>query len=93
VRAFDPVATAEARRIYGERPDLVITKSAAEALEDADALVIVTEWSQFRSPDFELIRSKLKHPALFDGRNMFDPGIVTRFGLSYFSIGRPAAHP
>jgi len=93
VRAFDPVAATEARRSYGERPDLVIVKSASEALDDADALVIVTEWSPFRSPDFELIRSKLKHPVLFDGRNMFDPKIVTHFGLSYFSIGRPVAHP
>jgi len=54
---------------------------------------IVTEWTQFRSPDFTLIRAMLKHPVIFDGRNMFDPKVVTNAGLNYFSIGRPAAHP
>jgi UDPglucose 6-dehydrogenase len=93
VRAFDPVADQEALHIYGECPDLIIAKSAVDALEGADVLAIVTEWSQFRSPDFDLIRSKLRHPALFDGRNMFDPSIVRRFGLAYFSIGRPPARP
>ncbi len=93
VQAFDPVAGEEAHRIYGDREDLVLMESAANTLENADVLVIVTEWTQFRSPDFDLIRQKLNHPAVFDGRNMFDPDLVTRSGLSYFSVGRPAAHP
>ncbi len=93
VQAYDPVAQDEARRIYGVRPDLTLMDSTTDVLDDADVLMIVTEWSQFRSPDFDLIRDKLKHPAVFDGRNIFDPGLVARHGLSYFSIGRPAAHP
>ena len=93
VRAFDPVASDEARQIFGEQPNLHLAHSATDALEGADALAIVTEWSQFRSPDFDLIRSKLAHPVVFDGRNMFDPAIIARFGLTYFSVGRPVAHP
>jgi UDPglucose 6-dehydrogenase len=93
VQAYDPVAGDEARALYGERPDFRIATTATEALEGADALVIVTEWSQFRSPDFDLIKRRLSHPVVFDGRNMFDPSLVTRSGLTYISIGRPAAHP
>jgi UDPglucose 6-dehydrogenase len=88
VRAYDPVAMEEARRIYGERSDLVLASSAEQALEGADALVLLTEWQEFRSPDFEMIRDALKHPVIFDGRNVYDPGFVTSFGLRYFGIGR-----
>ncbi len=88
VRAYDPVAMDEARRLYGERSGLVLTSSAEQALEGADALVLVTEWQEFRSPDFEMIRDALKHPVIFDGRNVYDPGFVTSFGLRYFGIGR-----
>jgi UDPglucose 6-dehydrogenase len=88
VRAYDPVAMDEAHRIYGERSDLVLASSAEQALEGADALVLVTEWQEFRSPDFEMIRDALKHPVIFDGRNVYDPGFVTSFGLRYFGIGR-----
>jgi UDPglucose 6-dehydrogenase len=88
VRAYDPVAMDEARRIYGERADLVLAKSAKEALSGADALAIVTEWQEFRSPDFETIKSELSHPAVFDGRNLYDPAFVQRFGLKYYAIGR-----
>lgn len=91
VQAFDPVAMTEAQRIYGTRDNLKLCASAYAALEDADVLVIVTEWSQFRSPDFALIRSTLRYPTIFDGRNMFDPKEVTDAGLNYFSIGRPVA--
>jgi len=91
VRAFDPVAREEARRIYGERDDLILTQDAMSAVEDADALVIVTEWTEFRSPDFAAIARKLKYPLLFDGRNMFDPKVITAAGLTYFSIGRQPA--
>ncbi len=94
VRAFDPVAMEETSRIYGNREDLTLTQDAMSAVEGADALVIVTEWTEFRSPDFPAIASKLKHPVLFDGRNMFDPEIVTAAGLTYFSIGRrPSTKP
>jgi UDPglucose 6-dehydrogenase len=88
VRAFDPVAMGEALRIYGTRDDLVLTEDAISAVEGADALVIITEWPEFRSPDFSAIKRKLNHPLLFDGRNMFDPKVITAAGLTYFSIGR-----
>jgi UDPglucose 6-dehydrogenase len=93
VRAFDPVAADETARIYGSRDNLVLTEDAMAAVEGADALAIVTEWSEFRSPDFRSIKDKLKHPALFDGRNMFDPQVVTAAGLTYLSIGRLPSHP
>ena len=94
VRAFDPVAMEETSRIYGQREDLTLTEDAMSAVEGADALVIVTEWTEFRSPDFPAIASKLNHPVLFDGRNMFAPEIVTAAGLTYFSIGRrPSTKP
>jgi len=88
VRAYDPVAHEEAHRIYGERPDLELVKSANEALQGADALAIATEWQEFRSPDFELIASQLGKKAIFDGRNLYDPAFVKRFGLKYYAIGR-----
>ena len=92
VQAFDPVAMNEAARVYGDRDDLVLAEDAMSAVEGADALAIVTEWTEFRSPDFSAIARKLRQPVLFDGRNMFDPRLVTGAGLTYVSIGRrPAA--
>ena len=88
VRAYDPVAAAEARRIYAGQPELVLCKNAYEAAEGADALAIVTEWQEFRSPDFERLKQILKGPVIFDGRNLYDPGMVSRFGFTYFAIGR-----
>jgi UDPglucose 6-dehydrogenase len=88
VRAYDPVAMGEARRIYGDRKDLVLVEDDDKALDGADALVIVTEWQEFRSPDFETIRDKLKHPVIFDGRNIYEPALVKSFGLKYFGVGR-----
>lgn len=88
VRAYDPKAQAEARRIFGERPDLAYCETAYEALEGADVLAVVTEWREFRSPDFEVLREKLSQKAVFDGRNIYDPGMVARMGLRYFGIGR-----
>jgi UDPglucose 6-dehydrogenase len=88
VRAYDPVAMPEARRIYGELPDLLLAESAEHALAGADALAIVTEWQEFRSPDFEAVRDQLRSPAIFDGRNLYDPALVQSFGLRYFAIGR-----
>lgn len=88
VQAYDPVAMGEAERIYGQRDDLKLCRNAAMALENADALAIVTEWSEFRNPDFPLIKSKLRQPVIFDGRNLFYPENVKNFGIEYFCIGR-----
>lgn len=88
VRAYDPQAKAETARIYGERPDLTLCASAEEALAGADALVVVTEWQEFRSPNFGLIRRSLKAPLIFDGRNIYDPKILARQGFTYYGIGR-----
>ncbi|HTJ16878.1 MAG TPA: UDP-glucose/GDP-mannose dehydrogenase family protein [Steroidobacteraceae bacterium] len=89
VRAYDPVANEEAQRIYGERgEDLTLVANSMDALQGADALAIVTEWQEFRSPDFDVIKSELAHPVIFDGRNLYDPGFVKRFGLKYYAIGR-----
>ena len=95
VSAFDPAAMDEAGRLYGERPDLRLAPDAMAALDNADALVIVTEWTQFRSPDFGQIRSALKEPVIFDGRNVLDAKQVVAAGLTYVSIGRTpqAGHP
>lgn len=88
VRAYDPVAMDETRRIYGERADLTLVESAQAAVEGADALAIVTEWKEFRSPDFDALRTKLKTPVVFDGRNLYEPSLIERFGLKYYAIGR-----
>jgi len=88
VRAYDPVAMPECLRIYGRRDDLVLCKSSPEVLEGADALAIVTEWREFRSPDFDAIKSTLRTAAIFDGRNLYDPARMARAGFSYYAIGR-----
>ena len=88
VQAYDPVAAAEARRIYAGQTGLVLAKNAYEAAQGADALAIVTEWQEFRSPDFERLKQILKAPVIFDGRNLYDPAMVSRFGLTYHAIGR-----
>ena len=93
VRGFDPVSMEEASRIYGGRADLTLVDDAMSAIDGADALAIVTEWSEFRSPDFASIKARLKSPVIFDGRNLFEPDLVTASGLSYLSIGRNPAHP
>jgi UDPglucose 6-dehydrogenase len=88
VRAYDPEARREAGRIFGERDDLVLCESAAQALEGADALVVVTEWKQFRSPDFAMLKAALGDGVVFDGRNLYDPAEVEAAGLAYYGIGR-----
>ncbi|WP_018954653.1 UDP-glucose dehydrogenase family protein [Thioalkalivibrio sulfidiphilus] len=88
VRAFDPVAEDECERIYGKRDDLTLCESPEQALEGADALAIVTEWNVFRSPDFDQIRQALKQPAIFDGRNLYDPEHMASMGFDYYAIGR-----
>ncbi|HEY4092018.1 MAG TPA: UDP-glucose/GDP-mannose dehydrogenase family protein [Luteibacter sp.] len=88
VRAFDPEAADETRRIYGERADLTLVERPYQALEGADALVIVTEWKAFRSPDFARVKSLLGTPVIFDGRNLYDPALVEEAGIAYYGIGR-----
>jgi len=93
VRAFDPEACEETARIYGEREDLALCESPESALAGADALVVITEWNLFRSPDFEQIRSTLKTPVIFDGRNLYDPAFLAKQGFTYYSIGRAGVNP
>jgi UDPglucose 6-dehydrogenase len=88
VRAYDPEAREETARIYGERDDLVLCTKPYEALEGADVLALITEWKAFRSPDFARIKAALKEPAIFDGRNLYDPQVVEDAGLAYYGIGR-----
>jgi UDPglucose 6-dehydrogenase len=88
VHAYDPQSMQETRRIYGDRKDLVLHASAEATLQGADALVVVTEWQEFRSPDFEKIRRSLKAPVIFDGRNLYDPKLMAKQGFRYFGIGR-----
>jgi len=89
VQAYDPEAMDEAKRIYGEHADLTLVDSPEAALTDADALVVVTEWSTFRSPDFEQIKTRLSQPTIFDGRNLYDPARLRADGFNYYCIGRP----
>jgi len=91
VRAYDPVAMEEARRLYDGHSGLTLCKSAYEVAEGADALLIATEWKEFRSPDFDRLKQLLKAPVIFDGRNLYDPAIVGRFGFTYYAIGRGQA--
>ncbi len=93
VRAFDPVAHEEVQRIYGDRPDLTICRHADDTLDGADVLAVVTEWIEFRSPDFREIKEKLNFPAIFDGRNIYDPHTVANAGLIHYSIGRQPVRP
>ncbi|HVE50526.1 MAG TPA: UDP binding domain-containing protein, partial [Casimicrobiaceae bacterium] len=86
--AYDPVAMETARRAFGDVAWLSYAKTPMAALEGADALVVVTEWKEFRSPDFDTIRATLKLPLVFDGRNLYDPDLVRAAGLEYFAIGR-----
>jgi UDPglucose 6-dehydrogenase len=88
IQAYDPVAGTEAQRLYAGVAGFTLAKNAYDAARGADALAIVTEWQEFRSPDFERLRELLKSPVIFDGRNLYDPAMVSRFGLTYYAIGR-----
>jgi UDPglucose 6-dehydrogenase len=90
VRAFDPEAMDEIGKAYGNEAKLTLAATKEEALAGADALVICTEWQNFRAPDFDLIRRQLKDKVIFDGRNMYEPALMKAKGLTYFSIGRRA---
>jgi UDPglucose 6-dehydrogenase len=98
IRAYDPVASDGARHLLaGHAPErLQFVRDAYEALEGADALLIATEWKEFRSPDFDRLRELLSEPLIFDGRNLYDPALMQRLGFGYFAIGRgrvPEAQP
>ena len=88
VRAYDPEAMHEARRVFGTRGDLTMCESSGATLEGADALVVVTEWKQFRSPDFARLKMTLRDGVIFDGRNLYQPVEVEAAGLAYYGIGR-----
>ncbi len=88
VTAYDPVAMGEARHCFPGESRLRYAENQIGALDNADALIIVTEWKEFRSPDFEVIKAKLKNPLIFDGRNLFEPAEMRRLGIGYFGIGR-----
>lgn len=88
VIAHDPAAMEETHRIYGDHPQLTLVDEPMKALDGADALLIVTEWKVFRSPDFDAIKASLKQPLIFDGRNLYDPAMVRSLGMEYFPIGR-----
>ena len=90
VAAYDPAAMEETRRIYGQRADLTLAESPMQALAGADALLVVTEWKAFRSPNFETMKTLLKNPVIFDGRNLYDPATMREQGFEYFPIGRRA---
>lgn len=88
VQAFDPEAMEETQRIYGQRSDLVLCGTKEAALANADALIICTEWKNFRAPDFAALKATLQHAVIFDGRNLYDPEVVRRHGFVYYAIGR-----
>ena len=88
ITAYDPVAIEEGKRIFKNEKHLSFADTQDEALKNADALIIVTEWTEFRSPDFTLIKSSLKSPMIFDGRNLYDPKVVRALGFNYYPIGR-----
>ncbi|MHB8947757.1 MAG: UDP-glucose dehydrogenase family protein [Rhodoferax sp.] len=88
ITAYDPAAMLEAKRIFGSEARLSYAEAPMQALDGADALVIVTEWKEFRSPDFDALKAHLKAPLIFDGRNLYDPKVVRARGIEYFPIGR-----
>ena len=91
VRAYDPVAMEECARLYDAAVAdgrLALCANAEEAIAGADALAIVTEWKEFRSPDFDGLKAALATPVVFDGRNLYDPGLMRRLGFTYYAIGR-----
>ena len=88
VCAYDPVATAQAQLCFAGEDRVRFASNQSDALEQADALIIVTEWREFRSPDFDLIQATLKSPVIFDGRNLYDPKLVRGRNMEYFAIGR-----
>jgi UDPglucose 6-dehydrogenase len=93
IRAYDPVAIPEARRVLEGLPGLCFVERQSDALEGADALLIVTEWKEFRTPDFDLLKAALKQPLVIDGRNLYDPALMAHYGIDYVGIGRGVRPP
>ena len=91
IRAYDPVAMPEARRVLADMPRLQFVDHQSAALEGADALLIVTEWKEFRTPDFDQIKAMLKQPLILDGRNLYEPALMREFGIDYVGVGRSTA--
>lgn len=89
VSVYDPVAMEEAGKIFGKEPGIRFATSTTDVLDGADALIIVTEWKEFRSPNFDDMKKRLKSPVVFDGRNLYDPATMRETGIEYFSVGRP----
>ena len=92
VRAYDPEAMEEAARIYPDQDGLELCDTAYGALVGCDALVIITEWQEFRSPNFDQVKKELTDPVIFDGRNLFDPALLQTLGITYHAIGRGNAN-
>ncbi|MFO1330663.1 MAG: UDP-glucose/GDP-mannose dehydrogenase family protein [Rubrivivax sp.] len=88
IRAYDPVAMPEARRVFEGIEALTLVDSAEQALAGADALLVVTEWKEFRNPDFDGIKAALKEPVIFDGRNLYEPALLAQMGFVYSAVGR-----
>ncbi|ULU25203.1 UDP-glucose dehydrogenase family protein [Dyella terrae] len=88
VAAYDPVAREEAQRVFGDMPGLTLSRSQTEVLRDADALVVVTEWKEFRCPDFDEVKQLLQTPVVFDGRNLYEPRELKALGFEHYPIGR-----
>ncbi|RLA18268.1 MAG: UDP-glucose 6-dehydrogenase, partial [Gammaproteobacteria bacterium] len=88
IRAYDPEAMAETKRLYPNEENLVLCDEPNDVLKNADALLVVTEWKSFWSPDFDKIKRELKQPVIFDGRNLYDPALMEQLGIDYFGIGR-----
>lgn len=93
VQAYDPVAMNECRRIYGEHPSLTLCDEKDETLNNADALVLVTEWNEFKSPNFDAIKKSLSQAVIFDGRNLYEPSLMQQLGFKYYAIGRGDSIP
>ena len=91
IAAYDPAALGEAARVLADIDGLELATSSAQALEDADGLIVLTDWKEFKSPDFDGIRAALKQPVVFDGRNLYDPALMVSMGIEYHSIGRRTA--
>jgi UDPglucose 6-dehydrogenase len=86
IKAHDPVAMDEARKIFRNR--ITLMEDGYEALRGADALAVVTEWNEFRTPDFQKMKKLMKKPVIFDGRNIYNPAELRKDGFTYYGIGR-----
>ncbi len=93
IRAYDPVARDEAARVFGHTPGLQLVGSAMDAVQGADALLIATEWREFRTPDFDALKAALKQPLVLDGRNLYEPALMQALGIDYVGVGRGARRP